>query len=157
MKVHLGEPEAPSLMKWLKKSQPKNTSQKSSIAAKKPSQKKKSHRQITFKIKKQPRDIISLRPKPSSSNPPPPPRLPRSKPYSDLSVFKAPSELIGPDLNTRSPEFRLAHVQYFEKLSLKYPKSKPKLPRKRPYRDQKQKSGLFQLFPVLLKAALQSD
>ena len=60
----------------------------------------------------------------------PPPSSASSSAFETLlwsQRFEASPELIAPDLNTRSPEFCFAHVQYFEKLSLKYPKSRPKL------------------------------
>jgi len=34
----------------------------------------------------------------------------------DLSLFRAPSQITSAKLNTRSPEFRVAHVRYYGKL-----------------------------------------
>ena len=47
----------------------------------------------------------------------PRPRLPRTKASdSDLSHFLAPPNITGSDLDKKSPEFRVAHVRYFNKL-----------------------------------------
>ena len=44
----------------------------------------------------------------------PPPRLPQSS--TDVNLFAAPANLVSSDLDTKSPEFRLAHIRYFRKL-----------------------------------------
>ena len=47
----------------------------------------------------------------------PRPRLPRMKASdSDLSHFPAYPNITGSDLEKKSPEFRVAHVRYFNKL-----------------------------------------
>ena len=53
-----------------------------------------------------------------SENIPPPPRRPRSS-YSltsDLSHYIGPENIISSSLDKRSPEFRVAHLRYFQKL-----------------------------------------
>ena len=59
--------------------------------------------------------------KPKQHRQPRPPRLPRSKPVSSLSQFVAPSAITDPKLYKKSPEFRLAHVRYYNKLKEKFP------------------------------------
>ena len=117
--------------------------------------------------KKQPRKTICVRLKRSSPhhgirNPPVPPRLPRSKPYSDLSALR-------PRLNslhliwTRDHQNFVLHMCNILRScpwNIRNQSPSWSISRKRQYRDQKQKSGLFQSFPVLkvlLRAALQSD
>ena len=77
-------------------------------------------RQVKFKVKSKPRNNILLARK--SADPPKAPRLPGSKAYSDLTPFIAPGHLISPNLDTRSAEFRIAHVRYFNQLCKKYSK-----------------------------------
>ena len=52
-----------------------------------------------------------------SENIPPPPRRPRSYSFtSDLSHYIGPENIISSSLDKRSPEFRVAHLRYFQKL-----------------------------------------
>ena len=59
------------------------------------------------------------------SNPvrPRPPRRPRKskQPPVDTSPFAAPARLTDPDLDKKSPQFRIAHVQHFESLKSDFP------------------------------------
>ncbi len=59
------------------------------------------------------------------SNPvcPRPPRRPRKskQPPVDTSPFAAPARLTNPDLDKKSPQFRIAHVQHFESLKSDFP------------------------------------
>ena len=57
-------------------------------------------------------------PIPSEDLLPPPPRRPRStcSSTSDLSHYVAPESTISSNLDKRSPEFRVGHVRYFQKL-----------------------------------------
>ena len=51
-----------------------------------------------------------------------PPRSPRrsKQPSLDASPFMAPARLTDPDLDKRSPQFRIAHVQHFKALKSKF-------------------------------------
>jgi len=51
--------------------------------------------------------------------PPPAPPLPRRD--SELSPFMAPASLTSPDLDKKSPEFRLAHMRFYNELKLSFP------------------------------------
>ena len=50
---------------------------------------------------------------------PPPAPLPRRN--SEWSPFMAPASLISPDLDRRSPEFRLAHMRFYTELEILFP------------------------------------
>ena len=53
---------------------------------------------------------------------PRPPRRPRSKqPPIDVSPFVAPARLTASDLDKRSPQYRIAHVQHFRALKADFP------------------------------------
>ena len=51
--------------------------------------------------------------------PPPAPPLPRRD--SELSTFMAPASLTSPDLDKKSPEFRLAHMRFYNELKNLFP------------------------------------
>ena len=51
--------------------------------------------------------------------PPPAPPLPRRD--SELSPFMVPASLTSPDLDKKSPEFRLAHMRFYNELKLSFP------------------------------------
>ena len=59
------------------------------------------------------------------SNPAPPrgPRRPRRSQQMpiDQGPFVAPAELVAPDLDKKSPHFRVAHVRHFRKLKANFP------------------------------------
>ena len=120
MKSHDREVESPSLLRFLKRAPMKKVpielkpvsrkvkQTKLSVQARtKPKQKK-----IFPKLRPQPR--TKLQPKPRFN--PPPPRCPRTKSIPDTSPFIAPPNLTSANLDKRSPEFRIAHVRYYNKL-----------------------------------------
>ena len=113
MKTHeKPEPKSGSMLKWLVK-------------------------RVKSEIKPKPKMAIELKPilktqqlklwKPTTvvSNPvrPRPPRRPRKskQPPVDTSPFAAPARLLNPDLDKKSPQFRIAHVQHFEPLKSDFP------------------------------------
>ena len=117
MKTHENsEPKSMSMLKWVVK-------------------------RVKSEIKSKPKMAIELKPilktrqlklrKPTIreptvvSNPvrPRPPRRPRKskQPPVDTSPFAAPARLTDPDLDKKSPQFRIAHVQHFESLKSDFP------------------------------------
>ena len=98
-------------------------------------------KRVKSKIKPKPKMAIELKPilktrqlklrKPTIreptvvSNPvrPRPPHRPRKskQPPVDTSPFAAPARLTNPDLDKKSPRFRIAHIQHFESLKSDFP------------------------------------
>ena len=52
--------------------------------------------------------------------PPRKPRRPKQQPL-DTSPFVAPARLADPDLDKKSPQFRIAHIQHFKSLKSDFP------------------------------------
>ena len=76
----------------------------------------KSFRQLKLR-KDPPRTVVS------NPAPPRPPRRPRRSQQMpiDQGPFVAPAELVAPDLDKKSPHFRVAHVRHFRKLKSNFP------------------------------------
>ena len=117
MMTHDKKPESPSLLRFFKKAPP------SKFAVElKPIARKQKPKQIKLAAKRRPQRVSSGPIDVKSSSRPPPPRRPRTKPNVDMVHYMAPPDLTGPNLNKKSPQFRLVHVRYFEKLKEeKYP------------------------------------
>ena len=117
MKTHeKPEPKSGSMLKWVVK-------------------------RVKSEIKPKPKMAIELKPilktrqlklrKPTIREPtvvpnpvrPRPPRRPRKskQPPVDTSPFTAPARLTDPDLDRKSPQFRIAHVQHFKSLKSDFP------------------------------------
>ena len=117
MKTHeKPEPKSGSMLKWVVK-------------------------RVKSEIKPKPKMAIELKPivktrqlklrKPTIREPtvvpnpvrPRPPRRPRKskQPPVDTSPFTAPARLTNPDLDRKSPQFRIAHVQHFKSLKSDFP------------------------------------
>ena len=86
---------------------------------------KKKPQQMKLRAKSRPEPLRTSKiswpaapPIPSEDLPPPPPRRPRStcSSTSDLSHYVVPESTISSNLDKRSPEFRVGHVRYFQKL-----------------------------------------
>ena len=58
---------------------------------------------------------------PPKKQPIPPPAPPLSRRDSELSPFMAPASLTSPDLDKKSPEFRLAHMRFYNELKNLFP------------------------------------
>ena len=77
---------------------------------------------MKFKAKPRPKPASSCipspldLPQPAVQFPDPPRRLRLRQSDGDLSNYRAPSRLTAPDLDRRSPEFRVAHVRFFRRL-----------------------------------------
>ena len=59
-------------------------------------------------------------PNPVRPRPPRKPRKPKQQPL-DTSPFVAPARLADPDLDKKSPQFRIAHIQHFKSLKSDFP------------------------------------
>ena len=112
------EPKSGSMMKWIVKREP-----------------------VKFESKQKPLEAIELKPirkarqlklrkapvrEPTVVSNPPRPRPPRAprrskQPAIDTSPFVAPARLTAPDLDKRSPQFRIAHIQHFNALKSDFP------------------------------------
>ena len=116
MKTHKRlEPKSASMLKWVK------------LAPVKPISKKKESREIELKPIKKVRQLKLRKDPPrtvvSNPAPPRPPRRPRrsqQEPIDD-GPFVAPAELVAPDLDRKSPHFRVAHVRHYRKLESNFP------------------------------------
>ena len=73
-----------------------------------------------LKLRKQPVRDPSVIPNPIQPRPPRRPSRSKQEPI-DTSPFAAPPELIHPDLDKRSPQFRISHVQHFRSLKSDFP------------------------------------
>ena len=58
---------------------------------------------------------------PPKKRPIPPPAPPLSRRDSELSPFMARASLTSPDLDKKSPEFRLAHMRFYNELKILFP------------------------------------
>ena len=118
MKTHKKpEPKSGSLMKWIVKREPVKSESKKKVNDMVELQPIVKTRQL--KLRKAP-----VREPTVVANPvrPRPPRAPRrsKQPAIDTSPFVAPARLTDTDLDKRSPQFRIAHVQHFNALKSDY-------------------------------------
>ena len=105
--------ESPSLLRFVKRAP-----RKAAIELK-PIKPKPVQRKLSAKPRSKPAAPSPLRmPRdPQLQVAPPRPRLPRTRACDfDLSHFRAPPNITSSDLDKKSPEFRVAHVRYFNKL-----------------------------------------
>ena len=119
MKTHKKKTVAsPSLLKFLKRTPAKKIPIELKPIKSKPRQ---------VKLKSSTPSSISSPDVPSNKIPPPkkrvipPPAPPLPRRDSELSPFKAPASLISPDLDTKTPEFRLAHMRFYNELKILFP------------------------------------
>ena len=119
MKTHKKpEPKSGSLLKWIVKRN-----------AVKSEDKQKPKEAIELKPLRKTRQLKLRKPavrQPTVvSNPvrPRPPRRPRrsKQPPIDTSPFVAPARLTASDLDKRTPQFRIAHIQHFQSLKADFP------------------------------------
>ena len=107
-----------SLWQFLKRASPKKAPIELQPIKKKP-------KQIRFKAKPRPMPVASNlsssldKPEPAKQVPGPPRRPRVRQPDGGLSNYCTPSSLTAPDLDRRSPEFRVAHVRFFRSLKQK--------------------------------------
>ena len=125
LKIHMkthekSEPKSGSLLKWIKCTSVKI---KTKPKKKTPIELKPIKKSRPLKLQKKPVRDPSVVPRPVLPRPPKPPRRPRLSRQEpiDISPFAAPPELVHPDLDKRSPQFRIAHVQHFRSLKSDYP------------------------------------
>ena len=118
MKTHKKSVASQSLLKFLKRAPAKKI-----LIELKPIQSKP--RQVKFKSST-PSSISSpyvpsnnILPPKKRPIPPPAPPLPRRD--SELSPFMASASLTSLDLDKKSPEFRLAHMRFYNELKLSFP------------------------------------
>ena len=107
-----------SLLQFLKRASPKKAPIELQPIKKKP-------KQIRFKAKPRPMPVASNlsssldQPEPAKQVPGPPRRTRVRQSDGGLSNYCTPSSLTAPDLDRRSPEFRVAHVRFFRSLKQK--------------------------------------
>ncbi|MCP4262106.1 MAG: hypothetical protein GY774_32090, partial [Planctomycetes bacterium] len=119
MKTHKKpEPKSGSLMKWIVKRESVKSESKKKVNDMVELQPIVKTRQL--KLRKAPVREPTVVANPARPRPPRAPR--RSKqPAIDTSPFVAPARLTDTDLDKRSPQFRIAHVQHFNALKSDFP------------------------------------
>ena len=119
MKTHKKpEPKSGSLMKWIVKREPVKSESKKKVNDMVELQPIVKTRQL--KLRKAPIREPTVVTNPARPRPPRAPR--RSKQHAiDTSPFVAPARLTDTDLDKRSPQFRIAHVQHFNTLKSDFP------------------------------------
>ena len=119
MKTHKKpEPKSGSMVKWIVKREPVKSQGK-----------QKPKQAVEMKPIRKTRQLKLRKPvirDPTVVTNPARPRLPRAprrskQPVVDISPFAAPVRLIDPDLDNRSPQFRIAHVEHFKALKSDFP------------------------------------
>ena len=119
MKTHKKKSVAsPSLLKFLKRTPAKKIPIELKPIKSKP-------RQVKFKSSTPSSvpspDVPTKKILPPKKRPIPPPAPPLPRRDSELSPFMAPASLTSPDLDKKSPEFRLAHMRFYNELKLSFP------------------------------------
>ena len=105
MMTHDEKPESPSWLRFFKKAPPPKFYGRTEIHCAKADQASpQSDHSGQFQLSSSPIDV-------KSSPRPPPPNV-------DMVHYMSPLDLTDPNLNKKSPQFRLAHVRYFEKLKI---------------------------------------
>ena len=119
MKTHKKKSVAsPSLLKYLKRTPAKKIPIELKPIKSKP-------RQVKFKSSTPSSvpspDVPTKEILPPRKRPIPPPAPPLPRRDSELSPFMAPASLTSPDLDKKSPEFRLAHMRFYNELKNLFP------------------------------------
>ena len=119
MKTHKKKSVAsPSLLKFLKRTPAKKIPIELKPIKSKP-------RQVKFKSSTPSSvpspDVPTKKILPPKKRPIPPPAPPLPRRDSELSPFMAPASLTSPDLDKKSPEFRLAHMRFYNELKNLFP------------------------------------
>ena len=108
----------PSLLKFLKRTPAKKIPIELKPIKSKP-------RQVKFKSSTPSSvpspDVPTKKILPPKKRPIPPPAPPLPRRDSELSPFMAPASLTSPDLDKKSPEFRLAHMRFYNELKNLFP------------------------------------
>ena len=109
---------SPSLLKFLKRTPAKKIPVELKLIKSNSKQLKfKSHMPSSISSP----DVLSIKILPPQKRPIPPPAPPLPRRNSELSPFMAPASLISPDLDRKSPEFRLAHMRFYTELKILFP------------------------------------
>ena len=117
MKTHKKpEPKSGSMLKWVVKRVKSESKPKPKMAIElKPIVKTRQ-----LKLRKPPVRKPTVVSSPARPRPPRKPRRSKQPPI-DTNPFVAPARLTGPELDKRSPQFRIAHVQHFKSLKSDFP------------------------------------
>ena len=118
MKSHKSEPKSGSLLKWIVKRKPAKIEKKQ--RPKEPIELQPILKTRQLKLRNPPVRESAVVANPVRPRPPRKPRKSKQAPI-DTSPFVAPSHLTASDLDRRSPQFRIAHVQHFRALKDDFP------------------------------------
>ena len=118
MKTHeKPEPKSGSMLKWVVKRVKSERKPKPKMPIEMKSIVKTRQLKLRKPIVREPTVVTN----PVRPRPPRRPRRSKQPPIADTNPFVAPARLTDPDLDKKSPQFRVAHIQHFKSLKSDFP------------------------------------